>query len=211
MSSLDFAAERIMVHHAKLLLSHNADVSSRRRKSSRDLMSHIGVDGVASQKLNNADYMMKVMKMLLLVAGHETNQKYEKVPEILQDFSDLISHNNGALTLQGWCRSTIRKHLMNVRSGNLFCLIPRLPIPKSIHKYLLYEQQLEELQQGLEPPVYFTEGDRLCLCRFETENADFHPSLWNKDKREINVLAFSRTTWPLTWHLVVYLLARSVV
>ena len=172
MSSLDFAAERIMIQHARLLLNHNADVSSK-RKSSRNLMSHIGVDGVASQKLNNADDMMKVMKMLLLVAGHDTNQKYEKVPNDLKDFSDLISHKC-LLTLQGWCRSTIRKHLMNIHSGNLFCLIPQLPIPKSVQKYLSYTEQLEELEQELEPPIY---ADERILCRCETENADFHPSL----------------------------------
>ena len=143
MSSLDFAAERLMMNHAKLLLENNADISYKPRPF-RSLISHIGTEGVMGQKFSDVSEPCVGMKMLLLAAGCEMNHKYQQIPEELEEFSDILAHEKTTLTLQRWCRKSIRKHLTGTHGGNLFCLIPQLPIPKAIMKFLLYGQVLKQ-------------------------------------------------------------------
>ena len=40
------------------------------------------------------------------------------------------------------CRETISKHLLQMRDVNLFVRVPRLPLPRLMMSYLLYDVKL---------------------------------------------------------------------
>ena len=48
------------------------------------------------------------------------------------------------LSLKSLCRTTVRKHLMDVDSVNLFVRIPRLRLWPLLTEYLLYEMSLDK-------------------------------------------------------------------
>ena len=143
MSSLDFAAERLMMDHVRLLLWHNADITAA-PKPRRNLFSYVGVESVL-RDWDRKSRDVNQVKMLLLAAGYEPNQKYQKVPDELVEFSDILAHHSAAVcTLLQLGRKAVRDHLIKVRKGNLFCIIPQLCLPKTVIDFLLYGQTVEE-------------------------------------------------------------------
>ena len=89
--------------------------------------------------------------MLLLSAG-ETVDKDERM-KLLQ----LLNKNYGIaqaevldylkspanISLMNICRETIRKHLLQMSYVNLFFQVPRLPLPRLMTSYLLYDVTLD--------------------------------------------------------------------
>ena len=65
---------------------------------------------------------------------------------------DYLLNTNLEPCLQSLCREAIRKHLMTIDlHGNLFSRVPRLGLPSTLCKYLLYYMSREdEEQQGRE-------------------------------------------------------------
>ena len=51
---------------------------------------------------------------------------------------------NLRLTLKHICRETIRNHLMELNSINLFVKVPRLNLPPALVRFLLYHESVSE-------------------------------------------------------------------
>ena len=77
----------------------------------------------------------KELVMLFFAAGetvNETGVRY--VPAFLKPSAEIC--------LMNICRETIRKHLLQISQVNLFVRVPRLPLPRLMTSYLLYDVKL---------------------------------------------------------------------
>ena len=57
---------------------------------------------------------------------------------------DAKERQNLRLTLRHICRETIRNHLIELNSINLFVKVPRLGLPPALARFLLYHESLSE-------------------------------------------------------------------
>ena len=73
--------------------------------------------------------------MLLFAAGETVDETKVKVPNYLKPSAEI--------SLMNICRETIRKHLLQMSSINLFIRVPRLPLPRLMTSYLLYNVTLD--------------------------------------------------------------------
>ena len=80
----------------------------------------------------------KDVAMLLYAAGEEVESgAFSKVPKFLQ-FREL------KMNLKHMCRQTIRKHLLKLdQHQHLFDRVPRLGLPPTLNRYLLFDVSLE--------------------------------------------------------------------
>ncbi len=132
LSCMDIAAQQNLFSHIKLLLLHNADVTSYSRRW-RDLCSQAGTKRASSLSVETTHRM----KEILLAAGCKPSH----VPRELEDFHDMLSLGS-VLDLFSLCRKVIRLHLLKGKKGNLFYNVPKLPLPNRIKSYLLYNVSL---------------------------------------------------------------------
>ena len=103
-------------------------------------------------KINMSDYQMKkdrdYLTADLLFAAGEEDPKYGHFPEYLPPQSEI--------NLKHLCRMVIRKHLLELDPHtHLFGRVPKLEIPLTLHKYLLYDQTL----RGFDLPEEDTDSD----------------------------------------------------
>ena len=72
----------------------------------------------------------------LLYAAGEEDEIYGNVPDYLPDESEI--------NLMNFCRRSIRKHLLNLDfHTHLFARVPKLGLPPSLEKYVVYGQTLD--------------------------------------------------------------------
>ena len=77
---------------------------------------------------------------ILFAAGHDIESAGHVSQEIHQE---LIPDTE--LSLMHLCREAIRNHLLQMSNVNLFIRVPRLPLPKAVQSYLLYDQTLGDV------------------------------------------------------------------
>ena len=78
----------------------------------------------------------KELVMLFFAAGETVGEtKVEKVPDHLKPSAEI--------SLMNICRKTIRKHMLQMSDVNLFVRVPRLPLPRLMTSYLLYDVTLD--------------------------------------------------------------------
>ena len=60
------------------------------------------------------------------------------------------------LRLSHLCRTSIRKHLLQMSNMNLFTRVPKLGLPKPLEKYLLFSELYDEDDDGFWSSDYDT-------------------------------------------------------
>ena len=89
-------------------------------------------DGETALKLFKHSPLPKIFCKLLEAAG-ETKENNNKETE-----------SNTIGTLKHLCREIIRKHLLGIRTVNLFCRVPLLGLPSLLNQYILYDVSLDQ-------------------------------------------------------------------
>ncbi len=69
-------------------------------------------------------------------------KSHEKLREIC-DKDHKMREGTAILTLTDACRDFIRSRLVKTQKQNLFFLVPKLPLPKPMQSYLLFNETLE--------------------------------------------------------------------
>ena len=111
------------IKSAKLLLAHGAAVGLYQVP-----------DWVMSEIKNKKQF--KRLMMLLFSSGLDLlglDKEYTKEALLMTE-----------LSLKNICREAIRNHLLQMSNVNIFIRVPRLPLPKALQSYLLYDQTLNE-------------------------------------------------------------------
>ena len=67
------------------------------------------------------------------------NQNDDKVPVEASEYL----RSSAEISLMNICRETIRKHMLQMSQVNLFVRVPRLPLPRLMTSYLLYDVTLD--------------------------------------------------------------------
>ena len=74
--------------------------------------------------------------MLFFAAGETVDESN------IREVSEYLSLS-AEISLMNICRETIRKHLLPMSDVNLFVRVPRLPLPRLMTSYLLYDVTLD--------------------------------------------------------------------
>ena len=82
----------------------------------------------------------KEIVRLLYAAGGKIFETKVKVPDYLEQLNVKPSE----MSLLYMCREAIRKHMMSVCCVNLFYRVPKLGLPATLQKYLLYNVSLDD-------------------------------------------------------------------
>ena len=83
---------------------------------------------------------------LLFAAGLNIDEAGDRAKRVKDE---LIPELSSVIHLSHLCRETIRNHLLKLGSHeNLFVRVPRLPLPKALQSYLLYDQALYDVAEG---------------------------------------------------------------
>ena len=85
-------------------------------------------------------------KSLLLLCG--AGQDLSQLPKKHLEDAFPNCERESELNLKNICRGNIRQHLLKLLSHeNLFVRVPRLPLPKALQSYLLYDQTLDDVAE----------------------------------------------------------------
>ena len=85
----------------------------------------------------------KKFVLLLFAAGETMDEaRVRIVPDYLKPSAEIC--------LKNICRETIRKHLLQMSDVNLFISVPRLPFPRLMTSYLLYDVTLDDEEENNE-------------------------------------------------------------
>lgn len=96
----------------------------------------------------NALYLDNINKdifMLLLAAGDRPDPPEKWLLDFMNKTNHLLQEKKQ--NLQHRCRETIRAHLLKFNNINLFCKVPKLPLPSKLKNYLLYHQEWRDYQK----------------------------------------------------------------
>ena len=90
---------------------------------------------------------------MLLLSAAETVDKDGRIKllHLLNESDDIVPvevldylKSPAEISLMNICRETIRKHLLQMSDMNLFVRVPRLPLPRLMTSYLLYDVKLDD-------------------------------------------------------------------
>ena len=80
---------------------------------------------------------------LLMAAGYDIRRYGQRAKHIMKE---LVPEPE--IHLKNICREAIRKHLLKINpKGNMFVRVPKLPLPKALQSYLLYDQILDDVAE----------------------------------------------------------------
>ncbi len=129
----------------RLLLSRNVDVTHMPLKSSC-ICEDLYELNVSDESVEIPQYVMKkyLIRAALVAAGCRVC-KPGWLGMVFKEFGDMLKPKEGVLALKQISRRKIRKLLLGVRKGNLYCYVPELPVPTPIKAYLLYNISLNDL------------------------------------------------------------------
>ena len=104
---------------------------------------HVNVIGKRRKSWNKNFQMKWFCRSDAIVLLFAAGEKFSK--RLVKKILDL---NKGSMHLQHLCRQAIRKHLLKLDpQENLFVRVPRLPLPKAVQSYLLYDQTLDDVAE----------------------------------------------------------------
>ena len=114
-------------------------------------MNHATEDGYIALEyhIHKAYRPIRESCMMLHAAGEYIVEQYTddngKVHNCNVPWYILDLHDSSELNLKHMCRETIRKHLLDIDPHeNLFIRVPKIGLPSSLTKYLLYDVSLED-------------------------------------------------------------------